>query len=415
MCEPSARLRPVCFPRKQAAVLARRVDTSGIVVGMRRPLRLENTVQRYAWGSRQAIPELLGAAPDGEPQAELWLGAHPSAPSRAAGGMALDLLIAEQPDELVGPRITARFGPRLPFLFKVLAAARPLSIQCHPDAEQARAGFARETGLAPGQRNYKDDSHKPELIAAIDRFEALVGFREPAAIARALRRFVPRSLAGEIALLEGPGGLAAFFPALMRLPAERRRAVVAEAASAGDSDRDAAWVSRLAADFPADPGVLAPLFLHRVELAADQALFLGPGILHSYLEGTGLEIMASSDNVLRGGLTEKRVDIDELCAVLRFEPHAPLPIRPETTDGRHFAYRAPASEFRLGYVDLSAGPYQLSAPGPAIALCLGLRCHLRVDATVSLELARGQSAFIPAALDAIRLEGEGRVYLASVP
>jgi mannose-6-phosphate isomerase len=382
---------------------------------MRRPLRLENTVQRYAWGSRDAIPELVGAAPDGEPQAELWLGAHPSAPSRAAGGMALDRLIAEQPGELIGPRVSARFGARLPFLFKVLAAARPLSIQCHPDAKQARAGFAREKLLAASERNYKDDSHKPELIAAIDRFEALVGFREPADIVRALRRFTPRSLAGEIALLESTSGLAAFFPALMRLSTDRRRALVAEAAAARDDSREAAWVARLAADFPDDPGVLAPLFLHRIELAADDALFLGPGILHSYLEGTGLEIMASSDNVLRGGLTDKRIDIEELCAVLRFEPHVPVKIRPETSDGRYHTWPAPASEFRLGFVDLSAGHYLLAAPGPAIALCLGTRCRLSVDATVGLELARGQSAFIPASLDAIRLEGEGRVYLATVP
>jgi len=384
---------------------------------MRRPLRLENTVQRYAWGSRDAIPRLLGAAPDGEPWAELWLGAHPSAPSRAAAGLALDRLIAEQPAELVGSRITARFGARLPFLFKVLAAARPLSIQCHPDAAQAKAGFARENrlGVAAGERNYKDDSHKPELIAAIDRFEALVGFREPHDIARALRRFCPRALAAEIAHLESANGLAAFFPALMRLPADRRRAVVAEAAALRDDSRDASWVARLAADFPDDPGVLAPLFLHHVELAVDEALFLGPGILHSYLEGTGLEIMASSDNVLRGGLTDKRVDIDELCAVLRFEPHVPVPIRPVTADGRYHTYATPASEFRLGFVDLSAGPYRLSAPGPAIALCLGSRSRLRVDATVGLELARGQSAFIPAALDAIGLEGEGRIYLATVP
>lgn len=386
---------------------------------MRRPLRLANTVQQYAWGSRDAIPQLLGAVPDGAPWAELWLGAHPNAPSRAVGGLELDRLIAQQPVELVGARVIERFGPRLPFLFKVLAAARPLSIQCHPDAEQARAGFAREDrlGIPRGarERSYQDDSHKPELIAALDRFEALVGFREPAAIAAALRRFVPRSLAAEIDLLEGSGGLAGFFPALMRLPADRRRAVVAEAAAASAPGRDAYWVARLAADFPADPGVLAPLFLHRVELAADQALFLGPGILHSYLEGTGLEIMASSDNVLRGGLTDKHVDLAELCAVLRFEPHAPTPMSPETADGRLFQYRAPASEFRLGFVDLSAGSYLAAAPGPAIALCLGVRCRLSVDATVGLELARGQSAFLPASLEAIRLEGEGRVYLATVP
>lgn len=388
---------------------------------MRRPLRLENTVQRYAWGSRTAIPDLLGAARDGEPWAELWLGAHPSAPSRAAGGMALDRLIASHPGELLGPRVTDAFGARLPFLFKILAAARPLSIQCHPDAEQARAGFARENQrgvpLDARERSYKDDSHKPELIAALGRFEALVGFRQPPAIRAALERIAPRALAAEIPLLDRPGGLAAFFAALMGLAPDRRRALVAEAvaALAADPSREAAWTVRLAADFPADPGVLAPFLLHRIELAADEALFLGPGLLHAYLEGTGLEIMASSDNVLRGGLTDKHVDTDELAAVLRFEPHVPQVIRPESGDGRLFEYRTPAAEFRLGFVDLTAGPYQRDAPGPSIALCLGTRCRISIDPAVGLELARGQSAFLPASLDGVRFEGDGRIYLASVP
>ena len=388
---------------------------------MRRPLRLENTVQRYAWGSREAIPDLVGAARDGQPWAELWLGAHPSAPSRAAGGMRLDQLIAAGSDDLLGERVTAAFGARLPFLFKILAAARPLSIQCHPDAGQARAGFARENQrgvpLGARERSYKDDSHKPELIASLGGFEALVGFREPAAIRAALSRVAPRGLAAELGLLDSAGGLGAFFAALMRLAPDRRRAVVSEAAAAlaDDPSREAAWTRRLAADFPADPGILAPFFLHRVELAADQALFLGPGLLHAYLEGTGLEIMASSDNVLRGGLTDKHVDVDELCAVLRFEPHVPQVIRPDSADGRLFEYRAPAREFRLSFVELAAGAYTLAAPGPAIALCLGARCRIEVAGDLGLELARGQSAFLPAALDPVRFHGDGRLYLASVP
>jgi mannose-6-phosphate isomerase len=392
----------------------------GYFLPMRRPLRLENPVQHYAWGSRDSIPELVGAARDGQPWAELWLGAHPSAPSRAAGGMRLDRLISAQPDELLGARVAAAFGPRLPFLFKILAAARPLSIQCHPDAEQARAGFARENqrgiALDARERSYRDDSHKPELIAALGRFEALLGFREPAEIRAAMARAVPETLASEIALLERAEGLAAFFAALMRLPDQRRRAMVSEAVRslASAPDRDAAWVVRLAADHPDDPGVLAPLFLHRVELDADQALFLGPGVLHSYLEGTGLEIMASSDNVLRGGLTDKHIDIDELIAVLRFEPVVPEVIRPVTADARLHEYLVPASEFRLAFLDLAAGPYRRAAPGPAIALSLG-HCRVSVDSTIGLELTRGQSAFIPASLDSVTFEGGGRVYLASVP
>ncbi|HLU68793.1 MAG TPA: mannose-6-phosphate isomerase, class I, partial [Kofleriaceae bacterium] len=265
--------------------------------------RLIAPVQHYGWGSREAIPRLMGRPPDGRPWAEVWMGAHPRAPARlvrggagegdGAGGGAgdpLDRVIADRPEQVLGAEVHARFGARLPYLFKVLAADRPLSIQCHPDAEAARRGFAREEerGVARDapERTYRDASHKPELIAALGRFEALVGFRAPEEIRRHLAGAAARALAGPLAALDG-GGLEGMFRALMALSPPEAEAAVGEAAAAlaGAPGPEAAWVRRLAAAFPRDPASLAPLYLNHVELAADQALYLGAGLLHAYLGG----------------------------------------------------------------------------------------------------------------------------------
>ena len=392
-------------------------------------LVLESPVQHYAWGSREAIPALLGLpAPAEQPWAELWMGGHPAAPSQVlapGGAVALDRLIAERPAEILGAEVAGRFGPRLPYLFKVLAAARPLSIQCHPDPEAARRGFQREERLGiprdARERSYRDDGHKPELIAALGPFEALCGFRPPAEIAARLRAAGVREVEPELAALERDG-LAGFFPALMGMEAGRAERAVREAAAglAGDDSREAAWVRRLAREFPRDPAVLAPLYLTYLELARDQALHLGAGVLHAYLEGTGLEIMASSDNVLRGGLTDKHVDVGELCRVVRFEPLAPRPIAPEPVAPGLWRYRTPVREFELSFAELGQGAQELAGGGPAIVLCLGPACRIAgaegaPSEGAPVELARGGAALVTAAAGRVRLEGEGRAYIASVP
>ena len=407
-----------------------------LCLAMERMLLLDNTVQHYAWGSHDAIPALLGRAPlspSEPPWAELWMGAHASAPSRvrlsSGREVGLDQLAAEHADELLGARVIARFGARLPFLFKVLAAAQPLSIQVHPDPAAARAGFERETRLgiplgAP-ERSYRDASHKPELLVALGRFEALVGFRPAAEIRARLAAAGARELAAERDALEQPGGLARFLAALLRLDAGGRRALLGQVAAglAGDESREAGWVRRLMRDYPGDPAAVAPLFLNLVELAADQALYLGAGVLHCYLAGLGLEIMASSDNVLRGGLTSKHIDVDELCAVTRFAAAAPAALAPAAAgDGRLRTYETPAAEFRLGFVELGSGAERYERArderdGPEIVFSLAERCRLiDVAGGSGLELGRGASALVTAQVPAYRVEGEGgRVYLAGVP
>jgi mannose-6-phosphate isomerase len=398
-----------------------------------RPWRLEGVVRRYAWGSRTAIPELLGREPDGEPQAELWLGAHPSAPSRvvsAAGAESLDACIRRDPEAVLGASVRRRFGDELPFLFKVLAAAEPLSIQAHPDRDQARAGFARENaaGLAVDAptRSYRDPHHKPELICALTPFRALNRFREPAAIADALAALGVAGLAPLVAELRAASpreALASFFGAWMGMEPGAREALVAEvAAAAGARSGDAACaeVAGLAERHPGDAGVLAPFFLHLVELAPGEAMFLPAGQLHAYLDGTALELMANSDNVLRGGLTPKHVDVPELLATLRFEPGDPGILGPRAVDaptgvGRA-RYDTPAEEFRLEVLTLERGgafPLE-SAQGPRILLAV--RGALRVSGPGGevASLSRGEALFLPDALVGHRLEGEATAFLAAV-
>jgi len=395
---------------------------------MERLLLLHNPIQRYAWGSRTAIPALLGRPPLSEsdaPWAELWMGAHTSAPSRVdVGGeqIGLDQAAEQEPESILGPRVARDFGGRLPFLFKMIAAERPLSLQCHPGPEAARAGFERENRLgvplgAP-ERNYRDASHKPELVVALGRFEALVGFRPAEEISA--RLFAAG--AGDLAeLLERTDGMASFLASLLRLDPGGRRALLDRAAAelAGDKSREAEWVRRLMRDYPGDPAALSPLFLNLVELAADEALHLGAGVLHAYLSGVGLEIMASSDNVLRGGLTGKHIDVDELGAVLRAEALQPQILRPERGDDGLQIYSAPAPEFRLGFADLDAAPYERARErtGPEIVLSLAEHCRIvDVDGGGALDLERGSAALITAKVAACRVEGRGgRAYFAWVP
>ncbi|HKE19682.1 MAG TPA: mannose-6-phosphate isomerase, class I [Kofleriaceae bacterium] len=396
---------------------------------MERMFALDNPIQRYAWGSRTAIPALLGRpapGPGEPPWAELWMGAHPSAPSRvemSGRAIGLDQLAAQHPHEVLGARVARAHGPRLPFLFKIIAAERPLSIQCHPDAAAARAGFERENRLGVAldarERSYRDASHKPELLVALGAFSALVGFRSPREIRDRLAAAGARQLAGAVSALDQPRGLASFLASLLRLPAAGRRGLLDQVAVglAGDVSAEAEWVRRLAADYPGDAAAVAPLFLNLVELEAGQGIYLGAGVLHSYLGGVGLEIMASSDNVLRGGLTDKHIDVDELIAIVRAEPMRPAVLTPSR--GPLCEYATPAQEFRLGHVDLAQRAAHVRAGaqrGPEIVLSFADRCRL-VDGETGtrLELQRGSAALITAQVTSYRVEGEGRVWIAGVP
>ncbi len=394
---------------------------------MRRIALLENPIRDYAWGSRSAIARLLDeAVPSPEPQAELWMGAHPVASSRVrVEGRRISLAeaVAADPEAILGPRVIARFGPRLPFLAKLLAAAAPLSIQAHPDARQAREGFAREQALGipldSEKRCYRDRSHKPELLCALEPFEALCGFRPPAEIAGLAERLgAPAPRAFVAAALARPAPLEELATRLLRLEPAPRRALVAEAAEAAAHVDDPAlrWIARLADLHPGDGGALAPLFLRHFRLAPGEAIFLPPGELHTYLGGFGVEVMASSDNVLRGGLTAKHVDGDELLRILRFEPGSGRALCPEPDATGAAVYRTPAEEFELSTLRIGAGRGFESDGERGVELLLCTQGTAVVAAGGDrVDLRPGWSCLVPAAAGAYSIAGEGELHRVAVP
>ncbi|WP_418957386.1 mannose-6-phosphate isomerase, class I [Streptomyces tritici] len=379
--------------------------------------RLANTVRPYAWGSTTAIPELLGTPPTGEPQAELWMGAHPGAPSVTLRGP-LNEVIADDPVRELGAAVVDRFGPRLPFLFKVLAAGAPLSLQVHPDLAQARAGYAAEEAAgipfdAP-HRNYKDGHHKPELLCALTPFDGLCGFRAPAEAADVLAALDVDSLKPYVDLLHAHPEEAALREVLTALlsaePEEIAHTVTEAAAAAARLGGAHAPYAELAHHFPGDPGVLAATLLNPVRLQPGEAIFLGAGVPHAYLRGLGVEIMANSDNVLRCGLTPKHVDVPELLRVVRFEPGEPRVLRPEAGPSGEELYDTPIDEFRLSrYVRAQgAAPTDLTTAGPQILLATAGR-----PKAGDLTLEPGESVFVPAG-EKTELSGTGTVFRATV-
>ncbi|MGW1143337.1 mannose-6-phosphate isomerase, class I, partial [Streptomyces zhihengii] len=313
--------------------------------------RLDNTVRPYAWGSTTAIPHLLGVEPTGEPQAEMWMGAHPGAPSLTARGP-LDEVVAEDPEKELGRAAVARFGPRLPFLLKLLAAGAPLSLQVHPDLEQAREGYedeeSRGVPIDAPHRNYKDANHKPELICALTEFDGLCGFRAPEEAADFLAALDVDALKPYVDLLRAHPEEAALREVLTAVlgadPDEMARTVTETTAACARLGGDHAPYADLAHHYPGDPGVIAAMLLNHVRLQPGEALFLGAGIPHAYLNGLGVEIMANSDNVLRCGLTPKHVDVPELLRVVRFEASDPGVLRPEASADGEELYATPIDE-----------------------------------------------------------------------
>lgn len=385
---------------------------------------LSCTVMPYAWGSRTAIASLTGRpSPSPGPEAELWMGAHPVAPSfveRDGARSSLRDVVARAPARELGERVFRELGGELPFLLKVLAAAEPLSLQAHPTLEQARAGFDDEErrGVprdAP-HRSYKDRSHKPELLCALTPFHALSGFRDVRDTVRLFDGLDVPELAGVLAPLRASPdatGLATTFRALMTMPPEVRVPAVeatlrACARPAEAFARERALALRLGELYPGDAGVVSALLLELVELAPGDAIHLGAGNLHAYVEGTGVEIMASSDNVLRGGLTKKHVDVPELLRTLDFGAGPATVLRPRHVDEHEAVYDTPAREFRLSRIVVRGGPVTRAVGGPEILLVT--EGALRADA---LSLPRGASAFVPASTDGYTLSGEGAVFRAT--
>ncbi|GAA1687146.1 mannose-6-phosphate isomerase, class I [Nonomuraea maheshkhaliensis] len=375
------------------------------------PMRLATTIRPYDWGSVTALPRLFGTEPTGKPQAELWMGAHPGAPS-TVGDVPLGDLIARDPTATLGARTAARFGPELPYLLKVLAIERPLSLQVHPTSEQAAAGYAGENArgipLDDFARTYKDASHKPEMVCALTPFHGLCGFRAPASAAGLLDRLGVPGLRPWIDTLtsgEPARAVRTVFAEMLGEAARPLRDLI-ERALLGSAEPGLAAYGDIARAYPGDPGITAALLLNHVELEPGQALYLGAGVPHAYLGGIGVEIMANSDNVLRCGLTSKHVDVAELMRVVEFGPSEPFLVEPERDTPGAYDYRPPAPEFALTrYEPAGESAYELAGGVPRIVLCVEGETRLGDDLT----LRPGESAFVPAAASA-RLSGKGTAY-----
>jgi mannose-6-phosphate isomerase len=385
---------------------------------------LDNPVRKYAWGSRTVIADLQGrAVPSPHPEAELWLGAHPGDSSylvdSEGGRRSLLAELERDPVSRLGALGARRWGGRLPFLLKILAAAEPLSLQAHPRAEQAEAGYARENAegiaLDDARRSYKDANHKPELICALNEFHALSGFREPGVTLELLAELAVPELAAHVELLAAQpdeNGLRALFSTWITLPQQLldqlvpavqeacvallRRAAAEPAVARFKAE--ARTVLELSERYPGDPGVLAALLLNRVVLRPGEALYQEPGLLHAHLSGACVEVMANSDNVLRGGLTPKYVDVPELLRVLDFRAGVPR-LSIGTVDGRVTCYETPAEEFRLWRLDWppeDAGDLVSLPEGPRILICVAGAVKVVVGSGGSATLRRGDSAWLDA-------------------
>ena len=392
---------------------------------------LRNQIRSYAWGSHTALAELTGrASPTAEPEAELWMGAHPGAPSKLVTGrgeLPLGDWIREDPVAVLGSEVSRRFG-ELPFLFKVVAPDRALSIQCHPNAEQAREGFARENavGLAPDapNRSYRDPHHKPELVCALTPFDALCGFRPIDEILdglAALELPALREVLAAFAADRTQRGLARCFRAVMTRSRDERALLadqVAEAAGRGAGEAEACQRAvSLAQEYPGDAGVLAPFLLNPLQLAPGEALFLPAGELHCYLRGMAVELMANSDNVLRGGLTPKHVDVPELLRTLSFRSGRPTLLRPRELAPGNDVYDTSVDEFQLTVLrPRPQRPVSCRDHGSvAILFCAEGSASLAGEGAAPLALARGAAALVPASLQGLRVEGDAVVYRAGVP
>jgi mannose-6-phosphate isomerase len=385
---------------------------------------LECPIQAYDWGSRTAIAAMQHRQPTGEPEAELWIGAHPRAPAqlvRHGQSRQLDEVIAADPAAELGAGAATRWDGRLPFLLKVLAVAKPLSLQAHPSLAQARAGFAAEEAagvpIDARDRLFRDDNHKPELICAVSPFTALCGFRPVSTSIDLLEALGGDDLGAEIVDIlradpDGKGLRRARVTALDASSERAERALVEVRSKAAQGvagfELESRWLTALIDDRPRDPAVMVAALLDLVVLDPGQALFLAAGNLHCYLDGVGVEVMANSDNVLRGGLTSKHIDVDALARVVVTEPSTAEIQNPA---GPVHTYRVPAPEFALTRIRLDGGQADLP-PGAAAGVVVAGELTLTIDGE-ERDLASGSTVWVPASDGPRRATGAGTLFLAT--
>ena len=394
---------------------------------------LKNTVQEYAWGSYTSIPELFGKdSPSNRPQAELWMGAHPKAPSMVnceGKWISLIELIKNNPIDILGKEVANRYGNKLPYLLKVLAAAKPLSIQAHPDLKHASAGFERENSLRiplnAFNRNYKDNNHKPECICALTPFWALNGFRKISGILSLMEKICLQDFNKELDDLRNQpdhAGLKRFFNDLMTMDFNRQKLLIKDAVKNAQKlskyNKAFEWIVNLHNEYQEDIGIFSPVILNLICLEPGQAMFLQAGELHAYLDGVGIELMASSDNVLRGGLTPKHVDVSELLNVLNFEEREINILSAQKRSNYEYIYLTPADEFELSVItdDKSIDYTSSEKRSIEIILCTNGEATINdIGKNVSVVLVKGASVVIPASVEMYGIKGKGTFYKASVP
>lgn len=382
--------------------------------------KLINSVQNYAWGSKTALTELYGIAnPTQQPMAELWMGAHPKSSSQVLGAdgqtVALRDVIEHDKSALLGDAVAQRFG-ELPFLFKVLCAAQPLSIQVHPNKHNSEIGFAKENAagipMDAAERNYKDPNHKPELVFALTPFLAMNAFREFSYIV-ALLQPVSAAHPAIAHFLEEPSAerLSYLFASLLNMQAEEKSHALAILKSALNSQQGEPWQTiRLIADvYPNDSGLFSPLLLNVVKLNPGEAMFLFAETPHAYLQGVALEVMANSDNVLRAGLTPKYIDIPELVANVQFvaKPANQLLTTPLKSDGE-LDFPIPVDDFAFSLHELTTSGADISQQSAAILFCIEGEAVLS-KGEQRLVLRPGESAFIGANESPVNISGAGRL------
>ncbi|MDR3116168.1 MAG: mannose-6-phosphate isomerase, class I [Treponema sp.] len=399
---------------------------------MNRIFRLKNPVKHYDWGSPQWIPRILRVAnPEGLPWAELWMGVHPDGPSLTEYEgtlLPLSLLIAQDPALYVGTAVQRAFGT-LPFLFKLLAVDKPLSIQAHPNRDQAQKGWERENQLgipleAP-YRNYKDPQHKPEIICALSPFTALCGFQEPDQIVQGLTKFAqsaPEPLGRALNRLSqtlqtgaADQRLRAFLQGLFALPPalglalsaygkDHQQRLIREYPAYTEAWKLIAYFAEL---HPGDPAVMAPLYLHRIALEPGEGIYLPAGVLHGYIRGFGVELMANSDNVLRGGLSSKHVDVQELLHILDFSV-----FHPQILQAQDSGFRTQAQEFSLWVREGFGDEVQYPESLPGILIVTQGTLHITLaSGEGEWTLTQGESVFIPQGTpEDIRFSGTYTLY-----
>lgn len=399
-----------------------------------RIFKLRNPILEYNWGSKTFISHLLGRDEASlEPQAELWMGAHPIASSRIkinSSEKSLLEIINDDPYKMLGTKIADKFNNRLPFLFKVLAAASPLSIQAHPNKTQAVNGFKLENKknipLNSLERTYKDDNHKPELFCALTNFDAMCGFQPIKEIVERIKYLQLEDQIPGIKELETDPcarNLKRMFLELMSKHNDNQTKMVSILINKlvefePRDDHEAIifrWMTRLAAIYPTDMGVFSPLFLNLVKLKPGEALFIEAGVLHSYLNGCGVEIMANSDNVLRGGLTPKKVDLPELVKILNFDHIGLKKVEPKIGKNENI-YQTSAKEFQLSKIVIKDDESFVNADisSAEIILCTEGKGSIKWS-QFSLELKSGESIFIPFAISEYSIEGSMELFRAVVP